>query len=235
MRRSAAALVTCVLLAACGTGADEVTATPGRSTPAAPAAAPSAIAPAEPTLEPGPVASPSAVTGEDQGEGGALATEEPESFPAEASTDPIISSDFPGGSGEGVAYVTRVEAGRHRGFDRVVWEFDGPPPGFRVEYAQGPVREAGSGDEVDLAGDAVLGVTFSLAAGVDLSGDEPVEVYTGPDRIRGRRAGTRVVTEARETGDFENTLSWAVGLREAAPFTVTVLGDPTRVVLDIAS
>ena len=41
--------------------------------------------------------------------------------------------------------------------------------------------------------------------------------------------------ESEETGDFEATLSWAVGLDRQAPFTATELSAPTRVVVDIAS
>lgn len=227
MRRLAAGIL-CALLAACGApGADQV------AEPAASSAA--AIAPAEPTLEPSSVTAP---TGLPTATAGAevveAATAEPKTFPVEATTEPVVSPDFPGGSGAGVAYVTEVRAGRHPGFDRVVWEFEGPAPSFRAEYVEGPVSESGSGREIDLAGEGALTVIFSLASGVDLSGDEPVEIYTGPRRIAGDDVGTRNVIEIVETGDFESTLAWAVGVDRVTPFTVTVLADPTRVVLDIA-
>jgi hypothetical protein len=45
---------------------------------------------------------------------------------------------------------------------------------------------------------------------------------------------TTVVREIVETGDFEATLSWVVGVERLAPFAVFELSDPTRVVVDIA-
>lgn len=222
MRRPAA-VITCVLLAACG------------SSPAGEVSEPASSAPAVEPAEPSPVTSPTQVTAATaDAEAVETATVEPEAFPAEATTEPVVSPDFPGGSGEGVAYLTDVRAGRHPGFDRVVWEFDGAAPSFRAEYADGPVTESGSGDVVDVAGDRALTVVFSFASGVDLSGEEPVEVYTGPRRIAGDDAGTRNITEVVETGDFESTLAWAVGVDRATPFTVTVLAEPTRIVLDVA-
>lgn len=154
---------------------------------------------------------------------------------ANAATTAVVESpDFPG-AGDGIAYLTRVEVGRHQSFDRVVWEFDGPVPSYRVEYVAGPVAEAGSGNPIELDGGAVIQVIFSLASGVDLSGSQPVQIYEGPQRIAGSSAGATSVTEIAQTGDFEATLSWAVGLSSAAPFTVSELTDPSRVVIDIAA
>jgi hypothetical protein len=36
--------------------------------------------------------------------------------------------------GAGVALLVRVRAGRNKNFDRLVFDFEGPTPGFRVEY-----------------------------------------------------------------------------------------------------
>lgn len=151
----------------------------------------------------------------------------------DASTEPVTSPDFPGG-GDGIAYLTRVEAGRHDGFDRVVWEFDGPAPSYRAEYVTGPVAEDGSGQAIEVDGAAALQLIFSLASGVDLGGTEPRTVYDGPDRLAGADAGTVNVAEVVQTGDFEATLSWAVGVDDITPFTVQQLKRPTRIVVDIA-
>ena len=153
--------------------------------------------------------------------------------PDVTSTEPTTSSGFPGG-GQDLAYLTRVEAGRHPDFDRVVWEFDGPPPSFRVEYADGRVTELGSGRTVGVDGGAALTIVLSPASGVDLSGEQPVEVYTGPHRLSGADAGTRVVTEVVETGDFEATFAWAVGVDDVRPFMITTLPSPSRIVLDVS-
>jgi hypothetical protein len=39
--------------------------------------------------------------------------------------------------------------------------------------------------------------------------------------------------EAEETGDFENALTWVLGLAEAVDFRVYALAEPFRVVVDV--
>lgn len=215
MRRTLAGIGCLLALAACGArpAADVATTPSPARTNAVPSGAPS---------------SPAAATADARPTAPATAT------PAgDMSTEPATSPDFPEG-GDGIAYLVRVEAGRHDGFDRVVWEFDGPAPSYRVEYVTGPVAEQGSGQPVEVDGAAALQVIFSLASGVDLSGTEPQTIYDGPDRLSGVDAGTVNVAEVVQTGDFEATLSWAVGVDEITPFTVRRLEDPTRVAVDIA-
>lgn len=209
MRRTLAGLACLLALTACG-------GQPAADVAATPSAAPADVVPS------GTAASPAAATSDAA----------PPATPAgDASTEPVTSPDFPEG-GDGIAYLVRVEAGRHDGFDRVVWEFNGPAPSYRVEYVTGPVAEQGSGQPIEVDGTAALQVIFSLASGVDLSGTEPQTIYDGPDRLSD--AGTVNVTEVVQTGDFEATLSWAVGVDEITPFTVRRLTDPTRIAVDIA-
>ena len=156
------------------------------------------------------------------------------SITSEASTETVASPDFPGG-GEDISYLTDVRTGRHEGFDRVVWAFDGPVPTYRIGYVDLPVTEDGSGDVVQLKGAAALHAIFSPASGVDMSGAELETIYTGPNRIDRAAAGTTAVQEVVGTGDFEATLGWAVGLDAQAPFTVTELSDPARIVVDVVT
>jgi hypothetical protein len=217
-------LLACVLVAAGCDGPADVRRSAATSTTAPPAAATSSDAATAVPAGPTDVATR-------QGPG-AASTDGPVTAPAASSTEPVTSPGFPGG-GPGVVYLTRIRVGGHTGFDRVVWEFDGPAPTFRAAYADGPVAESGSGQSIDVAGAAAVTLIFSPASGVDLSGEQAVDVYTGPDRLSGADAGTRVVTEIVETGDFESTLAWAVGVDDVRPFVVTTLTSPDRVVLDI--
>jgi hypothetical protein len=153
----------------------------------------------------------------------------------EGATETVATDGFPDAQVDGIAYLTAVRAGRHADFDRVVWTFDGPLPAYRVGYARRPIVEDGSGRPIEVDGDAVLQVLLTPASGTDLSGATPRPVYAGDRRIPGTRSGTTVVREIVETGDFEATMSWVVGLGRQAPFTVTELADPPRVVVDIAS
>jgi len=146
----------------------------------------------------------------------------------DAGTDPVRSE----GDGEGTSLLTDVRVARHEGFDRVVFEFDGPVPGFDVEYIEPPITEDGSGDEVDVRGDAFLQVRMEPASGFDLSG-EGEQTYDGPTRLSGEDAGTSVIQEVVRTGDFEAVLAWVVGISDEVDFRVDTLEDPTRIVVDV--
>ncbi|NIH70218.1 hypothetical protein FB380_004716 [Modestobacter marinus] len=147
------------------------------------------------------------------------------------STGPVQAGDFPAVTGP-TAHLTDVRTARHDGFDRVVLEFAGDRvPSYRVSYVEPPITEDGSGAEVPVPGAAFLEVRAAPASGVDLSGDEPRETYTGPDRVA--PSGDGVVTEVVRTGDFEGQLAWTIGLQQRVPFGVAVLEEPTRLVVAV--
>jgi hypothetical protein len=151
----------------------------------------------------------------------------------EAGTQEVVSDEFPT-LGIPVAALVDVRVGSHDGFDRIVLEFEGDQaPSYRVTYVDPPIREDGSGHEVDIDGRAFLELRLSPAGGVDLSGPEPVETYDGPDRFTPE--GTAVLSELVRTGDFEANLAWVAGLQGRAPFAVGVLESPIRLVVDVVS
>lgn len=130
------------------------------------------------------------------------------------------------------AYLTDVRVGAHPGYDRVVFAFRGPrPPGYAVRYVRPPVTQQGSGQPVRVAGSAYLEVRMTPASGADLSGAGYEPTYTGPARVGG--SGAALVAEVVRTGDFEGTLTWVVGLRRRASFSVDTLSSPGRVVVDV--
>jgi hypothetical protein len=159
---------------------------------------------------------------------------EPLAISSEASTEMMATPSFPDAAGQRVAFLTAVRTGRHAGFDRVVWTFDGELPAYRVAYVERPITEDGSGAPIEVRGDATLQIILTPASGTDLDGEQVRTVYEGPERIDGTQAGTSVVEEIVLTGDFEATMSWVIGTDRQAAFSVTELSDPTRVVLDIA-
>ena len=111
------------------------------------------------------------------------------------------------------------------GEERLTFGFEGSLPGVVVEYVDPPVRESGSGDEVALAGDAVLSIRFEPASSAVLDGEEVTRTYTGPNRVEG--AGT--VLEVVRTGDFEALYEWAAGLAAEVPFRVETDSDASTV------
>jgi hypothetical protein len=146
--------------------------------------------------------------------------------------DPMDDADTEPESAEaeaGMTLLVDVRTGRHEGFDRITFEFDGPLPGYLVEYVEPPITEDGSGDTVEIAGDAFLSMRFEPASGFDMEAGEAS--YTGPKVVPGN--GTSVLDEVVRTGDFEAVLTWVAGLSDRVDFRVTTLPDPSRVVVDV--
>jgi len=145
----------------------------------------------------------------------------------EATTDPKEGPAV----GDGVALLTDVRAARNAGFDRLVFEFAGDDlPQWRVQYAEGPFTEDGSGNPVEVEGDFFLEVHMEGGTGFD--GETGQETYTGPAAVPGR--GTVRVVEVVRTGDFEAVMNWIVGTNRGVPFRVTTLTEPSRLVIDLA-
>lgn len=113
------------------------------------------------------------------------------------------------------------------GEQRITFGFNGALPGAVVEYVDRPVREAGSGDEVAVAGEAVLSIRFEPASSAVLDGEEVTRTYTGPNRVAG--AGT--VLEVVRTGDFEAVYEWVAGLGSEVPFRVEADADAATVTI----
>lgn len=126
--------------------------------------------------------------------------------------------------------VTGLRIGAHPGVDRVVYELGGTgAPGWTVQYVDHAVQD-GSGDVLDIPGDALLEVRIT---GTGYPFDTGVAPYGGPNPLPGG-AGTGL-TQARITTVFEGTTQSFVGLDgERRPFTVSRLDNPTRLVVDIA-
>lgn len=168
------------------------------------------------------------------------AAEQPTPAPEAAKPTPAdeaatATSDFEGTAGitakkyqiREPALFTDVRAGRHEGFDRVVFEFSGEElPGYHIEYIDKPVRSCGSGEVVTLAGDAWLQVRF-----------EPANSHTedGKPTLRFREVAPKlpIVLELKSTCDFEAQVEWVIGVASPNRYRVLELRSPTRLVVDI--
>lgn len=145
--------------------------------------------------------------------------------PFPANTDPDLSD----ASGAGSLTVTDIRMGGQDGFDRIVFELGGPgTPGWDVEYVERATAQ-GTGDPIDIAGDAVLRVTIIGTSYPEFTG---IEEYVEPAPLA--VAGTRSVVEEVFNGTFEGTTVSYVGTTSQHPFRVYSLSDPTRVVVEVA-
>jgi hypothetical protein len=205
----AAVLAAAVLLTGC---AQQQAATASSSNPASSSreSAPSSSASASSTSS-----TSSAPTSTAPAEGAAFnADTEPDT--AEASADARVT-------------VTDIRTGRHDGFDRVVLEVEGTgTPGWDVRYVDAASSQ-GSGDPVEVAGDAVLQVTVT---GAGYPYDTGAEEYAATDPLPGE--GTRTVTEVAFDATYEGTTVAFIGTSSQAPFRVYLLEDPSRLVVEVA-
>jgi hypothetical protein len=122
--------------------------------------------------------------------------------------------------------LVAVRAGRHAGFDRVVFEFRGPVPATRRVRYVGQLVQDGSGEPVSLAGDANLEVVFQGANAHDEQGRPTVS----PRRFS---PGFTALKEVAQTGDFEAVVGYGLGIDRKRPFKVSTLSGPSRLVVDI--
>jgi hypothetical protein len=145
-----------------------------------------------------------------------------------AGTTPVQA----GASGSGISLLERVAVGRHEGYDRVVFQFRDQLPGYRIAYVEPPLKEDGSGNQVEIRGNAIVLIRMEPASGFDLGTGEGVMTYKGPKRIAGSDSGTSVVDEVVRTGDFEAVLAWAIGLQDRVDFRVRTATSPARLIVD---
>jgi len=136
-------------------------------------------------------------------------------------------------TGSGVALLKAARVGRNVGFERIVFEFAGSTvPGYTIQWVDPPIIADGSGETVDVSGDAYLQMVMQPASGVDLASADATVVYQGPDRIA--TAGqTTLITDLVRTGDFEAVLTWVAGTTREVPFRVLALSSPPRLVVDL--
>lgn len=149
--------------------------------------------------------------------------------PAPTATQPGFATTDVSEESEAFGQLIAVRVGEHPGFDRVVFEFSKDVPGYTVKYVDLPVLEDGSGEPVDLPGaEAAVQIVLTPSSGFDIDAGEAT--YKGPKTVKNDK--TAEVAGAVSAGDFEEVLSWAVGLRHEVPFKVTKLDTPARLVVD---
>ena len=120
--------------------------------------------------------------------------------------------------------LVSVQAVERKGYDRVLFTFQGAMPGYQVRYAPQVTDQAGR--PVALRGKAFLAVTFEPARAHDPGGEPTVSTAT-------LTPGSPVLRQVRFAGDFEGRVSFGLGLRGRGGFRVAELRDPTRVAVDV--
>jgi hypothetical protein len=138
------------------------------------------------------------------------------------STQPKVVEHPPVGSPK----LTSLRAGRHAGFDRVVFQLDGPIPSYySVRYVP-VVRLDGSGEPLALRGGAFLEVVVRAP-----THDEHYRPVLTPTRLRPDFPALR---EVSAPGSFEGQTTAGIGVTRRVGFRVFELTGPTRIVIDLA-
>lgn len=137
-------------------------------------------------------------------------------------SDQPVAGEHPGGSTRLVAVRTSAAVGA----TRMEFEFDARVPSYRVAYTDS-VRACGSGEDVALPGNARLVVAFRNAAAHDDAGHATVA-------DRDRSPGLPGLLALRLFCDFEGDVSWAAALPRRAPFAVSELSSPPRLLVRLA-
>jgi hypothetical protein len=129
-----------------------------------------------------------------------------------------------GGGSASRATVTDVRVGNHDGDDRLVIEFDRAVPHFTIRPNPTGMRFTGSGrgETVTVAG--TYGVWLQLTD-IDLPNAYP----HGTDLLPASAA----LDEVRVIDDFEGITDLGIGLRTTVCPTVSTLGGPPRLVVDL--
>ena len=124
--------------------------------------------------------------------------------------------------------LTNVRVGAHATYDRIVLDFTGPKPTIPFAQVVPELVYDGSGKPVDLPGTFFYQVVAWPGAAHDDNGNP---TYTGSRKFTTPQLAN--VQGFAITGDFEGQLTVGLGYRRATWQTVTVLENPTRVVIDI--
>jgi hypothetical protein len=209
-------LLISALLAGCGSGASEA----GPVPTATPAVEPAESEPATSTSEEGETSS----TGSES----VTATESKP--PA-----PVVCEPQTGGEDGVFMNLTDVRVGAHDGYDRIVFEFTEPKPNpagnggipyYEIRQAKPPFTQDPSDMPLDVYGDAFVQLVVQGATGYDFDGNP---TYDGSRVVT---PGFGTLAQAAQSGDFEATLSWILGLSRPTCWQVQELHNPDRLVID---
>ncbi|WP_156226973.1 AMIN-like domain-containing (lipo)protein [Corynebacterium comes] len=121
--------------------------------------------------------------------------------------------------------VESVEVASHEGFDRVVFHlFGSGEPGWFIDYTSDPAQQ-GSGNPIAFEG--------AVALNVNIDGTTyPFELNREDPHI-GTVAGAGRVTQVISAGTFEGHSQFVIGVKEKLPYSVEVLQEPHRLVIDV--
>lgn len=138
----------------------------------------------------------------------------------------VAAASGPAAVASPVPTLTAVRAARHAGYDRLVFQFAGSLPARHVLSWVPQVVQDASGRPMAVRGRAFVRVVFDPARAHNATG---APTYTR--RLPGL-ADFPVLAAVVPAGDFENVVSFGLGLWQRTALHVFVLAAPPRLVID---
>jgi hypothetical protein len=149
--------------------------------------------------------------------------------PPDASTS---TKKSPANENRETMYLTNISLGSDKCSAKVLFGFEqqAPGPGYEVSYQPADTAkvEDGSGNPIEVDGQAFLVVKLTPAMTAKIDGDQVTKTYTGPSRL----PGTGPIAEVVKTGDFEGVVTWVIGLDRKHLFTTNASDSQLVVKID---
>jgi hypothetical protein len=129
-----------------------------------------------------------------------------------------------------LSYVKVVRAAKQNNSDRVVFEFVGPFPNYRVEYLKGHFYDTEGGDRqrIKSAGNVFVQVEFNMIP----ASDEQLKFTEAKTFVPKGSLRMPAVQSVSEQGLFEGFYDFVIGVSARKPFRVTELSNPPRLAVD---
>lgn len=140
------------------------------------------------------------------------------------------SGEKAAGPSNSASKIVNARVGKHACFDRLVIDLQGTSGvGYVVRYVN-PLTQMASGQVIPLAGGAKIEIIVRAPAYTD-NGTPTYPTRTKPiPSVR----GFRTFRDLKYGVSFEGLTQFGLGVAGRLPFTVTRLGNPRRVVIDVA-
>lgn len=144
------------------------------------------------------------------------------------------SADFP--KPGKTLHLTGFDLSTPAGFDRLILRFDGDVSNlsYRIERLSPPIVESPSGLPIEVEGDTFFKIKFSPASAYQFVDGKVVARYDGPDRLEPSSVAAAVV-EVVKTEDFEDRLSWVVGISGDGSYASALQPTEGRLIIDFSS
>jgi|ERR1700730_5740096 len=129
------------------------------------------------------------------------------------------------------SYLKVVHVAKHNGFDRTIFEFQGPLPDYNIQYLATPfyVNEDESKERIRIAGRAFIeaGFYFIRADETQLNLAQAAG-FSPKGKLR-----MPSLRQLADRGVWEGGYDFVLGIKARQPFRVSELTNPSRVVIDI--